>query len=126
MPRRRQSFDPFTPTKAFIAVLIVAIIFFLPIIAPGDEQRNSFTENYPALNPLASSADACPFRCIRCIEYDPDSWPRDCLTWECLEDDECGSDPGGGGGRTVTAHHYSESQLLEQRKQRLVHRRIVA
>lgn len=64
-PRRKKQSHLFDPARIFIAVLIVAVIFFLPIVSPGNENRDSFTEKHPALNPLASSADACPFSRFR-------------------------------------------------------------
>lgn len=98
-PRSKKKTSLIEPTRVFIVLLAVAVVFFLPIVAPGDEERGSFAETYPALNPLASSADACPWNCIQCTSWDEDAWPKNCLTYECTDaSGECGEDDGGGGG----------------------------
>lgn len=98
-PRSKKKTSLIEPTRVFIVLLAVAVVFFLPIVAPGDEERDSFAETYPALNPLASSADACPWNCIQCTSWDEDSWPKNCLTYECVDGTtDCAGDDGGGGG----------------------------
>jgi hypothetical protein len=86
------------PMRIFIAILIASLFIFAPIVNKeiGQEKKDAI----PDLKPFASSADACPWACIKCTSWDEDSWPRGCLTYECTDaSGDCGEpDPGGGGG----------------------------
>jgi hypothetical protein len=83
-------YNIFKPTNVFLAFLMVALIFFAPVVYPsstdvGGEQNPLIQEFLPALNPFASSADACPWGCIKCTSWDPNAWPKTCLTYECVD-----------------------------------------
>lgn len=80
------------PLRVFLALVIASLFVFAPLTLGGEPRQPSVA----LLKPFASSADACPFACIRCTVWDPDAWPRNCLEWRCIEEDECG----GGGGTT--------------------------
>lgn len=91
-----------SPAKTFFAILLVAIFFFAPVASSVrvavPEEKHILQEYYPSLSPFASSANACPWNCIKCTSWDQNAWPRTCLTYECTDvSDGCG-DPGGGGG----------------------------
>lgn len=97
-PHRKQNPELFEPLKIFFAILIVSLVFFAPIVQSEKAETPTAIQEYPALNPFASSADACPWNCIKCTEWDPDAWPKTCLTYECTDaSGNCG-DPGDGGG----------------------------
>ncbi|HNM36531.1 MAG TPA: Ig-like domain-containing protein, partial [Anaerolineales bacterium] len=97
-PHRKQKPEFFEPLKIFFAILIVSLVFFAPIVRSEKAETPNAIQEYPALNPFASSADACPWNCIKCTEWDPDAWPKTCLTYECTDaSGNCG-DPGDGGG----------------------------
>ncbi|NWF64857.1 MAG: hypothetical protein HXY38_11180 [Chloroflexi bacterium] len=81
--------------KAYITIVVILFLFFAP--AP---------KNKPSLQAFVSSADACPFKCVRCTSWDPDAWPRTCLAYECDAECEAG-DPGGGGGNQPPSISHS-------------------
>lgn len=103
---RKQStpiYNIFTPVKIFFALLLVTLIFFAPIVnserVDAPTEPATLQEVYPALKPFASSADACPWACIKCTSWDQNAWPRTCLTYECMDaSGDCGGSGGGGGG----------------------------
>ena len=101
--KRPPTFKLFEPFKVFFALLIVVLFFFAPVTSPvneeADQEQTALQEFFPVLDPFASSADACPWACIKCTEWDPDAWPKTCLTYECTDaSGNCGEDGGGGGG----------------------------
>jgi hypothetical protein len=97
-PHSKQKPELFEPLKIFFAILIVSLVFFAPIVQSEKEETPTTPQEYPALNPFASSADACPFNCVKCTSWDENAWPRTCLTYECMDaSGNCG-DPGDGGG----------------------------
>lgn len=85
------------PTRIFIAILIASLFIFAPIVSKGTAQEKKDT--LPNLKPFASSADACPWACIKCTAWGG-GWPKTCLEYECTDaSGDCGEpDPGGGGG----------------------------
>jgi len=97
-PHRKQNPEFFEPLKIFFAILIVSLVFFAPIVQSEKEGTPTTLQEYPAFHPFASSADACPWNCIKCTSWDQNAWPRTCLTYECTDaSGNCG-DPGDGGG----------------------------
>jgi hypothetical protein len=87
----------FEPVKIFLAILLVALFFFVPVSPPEDERTlKTHREYFPALRFFASSVDACPFKCVRCTVWDPNAWPNNCVEYYC--DTDCENDPGNGGG----------------------------
>ncbi|HCR71376.1 MAG TPA: hypothetical protein DIW23_08040 [Anaerolineae bacterium] len=77
------------PTKVFIAILVVAFIWFVPIaFPPNTAEQTPLQQSLPVLKLFASSADACPFACVKCTAWDPDAWPKNCLEYVCLADCE--------------------------------------
>jgi len=85
------------PTRIFIAILIASLFIFTPIVSKGTAQEKK--DALPNLKPFASSADACPWACIKCTAWGG-GWPKTCLEYECTDaSGDCGEpDPGGGGG----------------------------
>lgn len=62
------------PTKVFIAILVVVIIWFVPIaFPPNTAEQTPLQQSLPVLKVFASSADACPFACVKCTAWDPDA-----------------------------------------------------
>ncbi|MFN8380655.1 MAG: Ig-like domain-containing protein [Anaerolineales bacterium] len=89
------------PVRVFLAILIVALVWFVPIAFPlRGKEAAEIKESRALVYVFASSADACPFACIKCTSWEEGVWPRGCLTWEC--DGGCESDPGGGGNQPPT------------------------
>jgi hypothetical protein len=87
----------FEPAKIFLAILLVAFFFFAPVSQPEEERTLETRQEYfPTLHLFASSADACPFKCVRCTVWDPNAWPNNCVEYYC--DTDCENDPGNGGG----------------------------
>jgi len=77
------------PIKVFIAILVVALIWFVPIaFPPNTAEQTPLQQSLPVLKLFASSADACPFACVKCTAWDPDAWPKNCLEYVCLADCE--------------------------------------
>jgi hypothetical protein len=77
--------------------LLVAFFFFAPVSQPEEEGTlETYQEYFPTLHLFASSADACPFKCVRCTVWDPNAWPNNCVEYYC--DTDCENDPGNGGG----------------------------
>jgi len=95
-------YNIFPSLKIFFAFLTVVLFYFAPVVnsSSGNSPGNQTTlqEYYPALKPFASNAEACPFNCVKCTSWDPDAWPRTCLTYECMDANGGCGDPGGGGG----------------------------
>lgn len=94
--REKRPSTLYPPVKVLFALLIFALFFFAPVAYPMKEGTNK--ESIPALHPFASSAEACPWNCIKCTSWDPNAWPKTCLTYECMDaGGNCGGDDGGGG-----------------------------
>ena len=102
MPSKRKEF--INPVRVFLAIVIVVLIWFAPIAFPlRGKEAIEIKETSPLVYVFASSADACPFDCIKCTSWEVGVWPRGCLTWEC--DGGCEGDPGGGENQPPTISH---------------------
>jgi hypothetical protein len=85
--------------KILLAMLLVGLVFFTPVVNKTDETPSKLQSVFPELKPFASSADACPWACIECTSWDDSAWPRGCATYECNA--ACEGEPGSGGGGPV-------------------------
>ncbi len=89
----------YKPVKILLAMLLVGLVFFTPVVNKTDETPSKLQSVFPELKPFASSADACPWACIECTSWDDSAWPRGCATYECNA--ACEGEPGSGGGGPV-------------------------
>ena len=69
------------PTRIFIAILIASLFIFAPIV--NKETAQVKKDAIPDLKPFASSADACPWACIKCTAWG-EAGPRPVLNTNVL------------------------------------------
>jgi hypothetical protein len=82
--------DPF---KAFAALLLVTAFLALSTYWLERIDADALYESPSLRYVVGSSADACPFACIRCTVWDPNAWPKNCVEYRCLDDGDCGDPP---------------------------------
>ncbi|MCB9110397.1 MAG: hypothetical protein H6634_04030 [Anaerolineales bacterium] len=104
---KTKQYELFEPVKVFIALMLVALYFFLPKAEPNIQQpQTPIQEVSQKLLPAIPNAGAqCASSCQRsvCVDWDPTpcgshTWDIGCcLAYDTVCDPGCSEDPGDGG-----------------------------
>lgn len=89
----KRFFSWLDPFKMFAALALVTVFLTLSTFWLERIDADLLYESPSLRYVVGSSADACPFACIRCTVWDPNAWPKNCVEYRCLDDDDCGDPP---------------------------------